>query len=559
MKTYQKSTNYNLLKNLISKSRSYTLPDEISYIIIYTFLYKYCSDSLKDHFMLLIHDKEITLDEAFNDQHYWEIFRDDAFHLYGFHIEKSEAFIDEVISNSYSDRFFLTDFFNLFEKNITFDNNKDKQYFRFLFNTISQKIHVDKYEFDNEMNLAIKEIIYSISKLDLFESEFSFSEVYEILSSSSLMKINSNPDYISQILSSLISCEKTTIKSVYDPFLKNASSLMELTSQTESINKYYGKEINTLSYCYSIVKVFINYFNLDYVEFKNEDALESVDIDGLSFDAILSKIPVTIKNYYSSNEQQSFEMAKRSKRSELEEVLLKNFNMNSDSFAQDSELNNALENLLEKMDVEKDSNIEFVGEYESLKDNEFLFLINLIDSLEDDGIMAVSISQNFLFKNSLKTLRKYLTVEKNYIDTVISIPEDLSRRRPEVVIVFRKNKSNSDILFIDLSKNFNMQKSKRMFPGLFRRNLILSGETIAKLQEVFTKRLTIDKFSNLIIMEDIYKNDFNLAVSRYVDTFEGEFIKLDDLADEKNQIESNIENLNLKIEKMMNELNIRFK
>lgn len=559
MKTYQKSTNYNLLKNLISKSRSYTLPDEISYIIIYTFLYKYCSDSLKDHFMLLIQDKEITLDEAFNDQHYREIFRDDAFHLYGFHIEKSEAFIDEVINNSYSDRFFLTDFFNLFEKNITFDNNKDKQYFRFLFNTISQKIHVDKYEFDNEMNLAIKEIIYSISKLDLFESEFPFSEVYEILSSSSLMKINSNPDYISQILSSLISCEKTTIKSVYDPFLKNASSLMELTSQTESINKYYGKEINTLSYCYSIVKFFINYFNMDYVEFKNEDALESVDIDGLSFDAILSKIPVTIKNYYSSNEQQSFEMAKRSKRSELEEVLLKNFNMNSDSFAQDSELNNALENLLEKMDVEKDSNIEFVGEYESLKDNEFLFLINLIDSLEDDGIIAVSISQNFLFKNSLKTLRKYLTVEKNYIDTVISIPEDLSRRRPEVVIVFRKNKSNSDILFIDLSKNFNMQKSNRMFPGLFRRNLILSGETIAKLQEVFTKRLTIDKFSNLIIMEDIYKNDFNLAVSRYVDTFEGEFIKLDDLADEKNQIESNIENLNLKIEKMMNELNIRFK
>ena len=63
--------------------------------------------------------------------------------------------------------------------------------------------------------------------------------------------------------------------------------------------------------------------------------------------------------------------------------------------------------------------------------------------------MAVSISQNFLYKNSLQTLRKYLTHEKNYIDTIISIPEELGRRRPEVVIVFKKNRTDDDILFID--------------------------------------------------------------------------------------------------------------
>ncbi|WP_458453789.1 N-6 DNA methylase [Methanobrevibacter sp.] len=559
MKTKKKSTNYSLLRNLISKSRGYTLPEEISYIIIYAFLYKYCSDSLKSHFQFLMQDKEMTLDEAYGDEHYRELFKDDAFHLYGFHIEKPEAFLDEVINNSYSDRFFLTDFFNLFQKSIIFDENRDKGYFKFLFETISQKIHIDKYEFDNEMNLAIKEIIYSISKLDIFESEFPFNHVFDILASSRLMRINSNPDYISQILSSLIACEKTAIKSAYDPFLKNATSLIELTSQTESIEKYYGKESDNLAYCYSLVKLLINYYDMDFVELKNEDAIESVDIDGMSFDVIISKIPVSIKNYYSSNEQQSFEMAKRNKRSELEEVLRKNFNMATDSFAQDSELNIALENLLEKMDVENDRNIEFVGEYESLKDNEFLFLINLIDSLKDEGIMAVSISQNFLFKNSLKTLRKYLTLEKNYIDTIISIPDDLSRRRPEVVIVFKKNKTNSDILFIDLSKNFNLEKNKRLFPGLFKRNLILSHETINKLQEIFSNKLAIDKLSNVISIDEVRKNDFNLAVSRYVDTFEGKFIKLDDLIDEKNQIESNIENLNLKIEKMMNELNIRFK
>ena len=68
----------------------------------------------------------------------------------------------------------------------------------------------------------------------------------------------------------------------------------------------------------------------------------------------------------------------------------------------------------------------------------------------------------------------------------------------------------------------------------------------------------LSKFSNLISITDIEKNEFNLSVSRYVDTFEGKFIKLTDLKKEKEEIDSNINELNLKIEKMMDELNIRF-
>ena len=54
------------------------------------------------------------------------------------------------------------------------------------------------------------------------------------------------------------------------------------------------------------------------------------------------------------------------------------------------------------------------------------------------------------------------------------------------------------------------------------------------------------------------KNNFNLSVSRYVDTFEGKFIRLDDLSFEKREIDRNINELNVKIKKMMDELNIEF-
>ena len=554
-----KSKNYKVLENLLSKSRRFNLPPEIDYIIIYTFLYKYCSDSLKDHFSMVLQDKELTLDEAYEDSLYSEILKDDAMNLFGYHIRKSDAFIDEVINNSYSDRFFLSKFFSIFPQNIIFRNDsKDKQYFDSLFQVIKEEISVRDYEYDNEMNLAIKEIIYSISQLDVFDAEFEFTKVFDIIASSRLMHVYSNPEYISQILSTLISCEKTSVKSVYDPFMKDGSSLIHLSNLTEMGVTYYGKEEDKVTYYYTLARFFINIFYLNNVVFKNEDATESIDIEGASFDAILSEIPISIKNYQSSNKKQSFEIAKRSKRNELEDVLFKNFGVSSDSFSQDMELNSALENLLEKIDVDNGSAEDFTGEYESLKENEFLFLINLIDSLKDDGIMAISISQNFLYKNSLETLRKYLTYEKNYIDAIISIPEELGRRRPEVVIVFRKDRNSDSVLFIDMSKDFKTQKSKNIFPGLFRRNLILANETINKMKDVFTNRLTIDKFSNVVRLDEIKQNNFNLAVSRYVDTFEGEFIKLDDLTSEKIEIEDNIKKLNLKIEEMMDELNIRF-
>ena len=552
------SKNYKILRNIISKSRRFNLPPKMDYIIIYTFLYKYCSDSLKDHFLMAIQDKEITLDEAYHDGYYRELLREDAMHMFGYHFENPEAFIDEVINQKYSDRFFLTDFFTVFPKNITFDEkSKDKEYFKLFFKTIREEISVKDFEFDNEMNLAIKEIIYSISKLDLFDNGFEFRRVFEVISNSRLMNVYSNPEYISQILSTLISCEKTSIKSAYDPFMKDGTSLMRLSDLCETGVTYYGKEEDKLTYFYTIARFFINMFYLDYVVFKNEDATQSIDIEGASFDAILSEIPISIKNYHSANRNQSFEIAKRSKRGELEDMLLEKFGIKSDSFSQDADLNIALENILQKMDVEKDSKEEFTGEYESLKDNEFLFLINLIDSLKDDGIMAVSISQNFLYKNSLQTLRKYLTYEKNYIDTIVSIPEELGRRRPEVVIVFKKDKLNDDILFIDMSKEFNTQKNPKLFPGLFRRNLLLANETINKMKDVFINKLTINKFSNVIKLDEIKQNNFNLSVSRYVDTFEEDFIRLEDLTVEKREIDDNIEKLNLKIEKMMKELDIR--
>lgn len=554
----KKSKNQSVLGEIMSRSRRFKTPLKMDYILLYTFLYKYCSDTVKDYLALELRDKELTIDEAYRDSSVYAELNFDSLKLNGFFLKRSEAFIEEVVNNNYQKPGFLPDFLKVFPENIIFSSEyHNLDYFNDLFRTIDDEI--DTFEFNSEQSQYIGEIIYMISKLDVFEMDMEFADVFNIVSQSRLMHVDSNPEYVMQILSQLVLSDRKVIGSAYDPFIKDGASLMKIHDNIGYDLKYcYGKDKNRLNYLYTMVKFFINNISFKDLFLKQEDGLNSIDIDGASFDVIVSRIPIAIKNYYSSNINQNFEISKRNKRSEIESILLENLGMDGNSFKKDNELNKALENLVEKINLENDFNANFKGQYESLIDNEFLFLINLVDSLKDDGIMAISISENFLFKPSLEILRKYLTLEKNYIDAIIRIPTEIVRSRPEVVIVFKKNRNIDDVLFIDMSSDYGTQTSRLVYPGLFRKNLVLDSKTLDKMSDVFINKMTIPKFSNVVGRDELIENNFNLSVSRYVDTFEGEFISLKDLVKEKQDIDSNINDLNLKIGKMMDELNIRF-
>lgn len=554
------SNNYRILRDILSKSRKAHLPPEARYLIIYAFIYKYYSDFLKSHFLSVIQDEEYTLDEAYRSLNFNAEFRNDAFHMFGYFIEKPDAFFDEVVNTKFNENAFLRQFFNIFQENLIFeDNSNNKKYMDFIFDAVVNEFPFNLYELDLESTTIIKDLILSISKLDVFDPEFAFTDVFEVIGESDILNVNSNPEYIYQILSTILISQKQNLNTIYDPFMGNGLSFLYLSEAFGLWANKYGKESDKVTYCYTIARLLMSAYNFDKLYLENEDAFESIDIDGTSFDGILSVIPIAIHNYHTSNKNQSLEIAKRHKREELEKMLSNNFNMDSSSFSQDNELNNVLEKLINKMDVDENSVSEFMGEYESLNDSEFLFLINLIDSLKNDGVMAISISQNFLFKDSLKTLRKYLTFEKNYIDAIINIPNEFGRyKRPEVVIVFKKNRKTDEILFIDMSRDFRTRRGRIVVRGSFKSNLLLDKPTLDKMCDVLNNKMVVSKFSSLVSMDEILKNGFNLSVSKYVDTFEGEFIRLKDLVNEKIEIDEKRMLLTKEIDKMMDELNIKF-
>ncbi len=513
------------------------------------------SDKLKNHLLYHLNGDEADFnifyltDEGTDDLRQW------ALNDIGYFFTTKSAFIDEFIANKYVDDIFNPDFFKNLKNSIEFSqDNPSKKYFEKIIEILDDKLNFSSIYGDDDLNSFMSNYLFSISKFDIEEREFTFAQVYDAIAYSRQIRLSSTPDYISQLINSIVKSQRRDVSNAYDPFLRNASILFDLHDQF-TMSDIYAKENNELNYFYSLIKAFINEINFDNLHILQENAIKSMSYDSQLFDVIASKVPDSFDEFSKSTlKSQSIEVPTDN---DFKEKLFNNLGM--DKLSDDEEALKALKILEKRFNaVEKNEVASFSGEYESLKDSEFLFLINMINSLKDDGLMVISLSQNFLFKSSLTLLRKFLTHENHYIDGIISLPEELGGVvRPEVVIVLRKNKNSGDVVFIDLSKEYGTEISRNAFPGLVKRNLVLDKKTISNILDALNNRKSVDKFSQVVSLKQIEENDFNLAVSRYVDTYDGEFIRLKDLKSEKEKIDEKMDSLNERIDALLDDLNFR--
>lgn len=550
-----KSHNRLILHKLMRKGRRKNLPLNMRYYVLYAFLYKYLSDKLKNHLMYYLAGDEADLnmlyltDEGTDDLRQW------ALNDLGYFFTSQSAFIDQFIANKFVDDIFSPDFFKNLKNTIEFSpDNPSKDYFDQIIEILEDKLNFTRLYGDEDLTSFMSSYLFSISKFDIEERDFTFAQVYDAIAYSRQIMLSSTPEYISELINSIVKSQRNVVSNAYDPFLKDASILFNLYSQF-TMSDIYAKENNELHYFYSLIKAFINEIDFENLHMSQENAIKSMSYDSQLFDVIASKVPDSFDEFSKTAlKSQSIEVPSES---DFKEKLFNNLGM--DKLSEDKEALEALKILEKRFNaMEKGEVVSFAGEYESLKDSEFLFLINMINSLKDNGLMVISLSQNFLFKNSLALLRKFLTYENNYIDAVISLPEELGGViRPEVVIVFRKNKKSDDVVFIDLSKKYGTEMSPNTFPGLVKRNLVLDKKTISNIIDALNNRKTVDKFSEIVSLKQLEENDFNLTVSRYVDTYDGEFIRLKDLKSDKKKIDEKMDCLNERIDALLDDLNFR--
>jgi type I restriction enzyme M protein len=138
----------------------------------------------------------------------------------------------------------------------------------------------------------------------------------------------------------------------------------------------------------------------------------------------------------------------------------------------------------------------------------------MIKSLNEHGRMGVVLPHGVLFRGASEGKIRQKLIEQNLLDAIIGLPANLffGTGIPAVILVFKKNRVNNDILFIDASREFDKAKNQNN----------LTDENIEKIIETYRNRSEIEKYSHVATLEEIQENDYNLNIPRYVDTFEEE-------------------------------------
>ena len=141
---------------------------------------------------------------------------------------------------------------------------------------------------------------------------------------------------------------------------------------------------------------------------------------------------------------------------------------------------------------------------------DYAFLLHDLYHLKDDGIMAIVLPHGVLFRGGEEgEIRKNL-IEKNNIDCIIGLPANIffGTGIPTIIMILKKNKTNTDIQIIDASKGF-IKEGK---------NNKLRACDIKKIVDTVIKRKDIAKYSRVVSRDEIRNNDYNLNIPRYVDS-----------------------------------------
>lgn len=189
---------------------------------------------------------------------------------------------------------------------------------------------------------------------------------------------------------------------------------------------------------------------------------------------------------------------------------------------------------------------------------DFAFVTHMVETAKPKtGRIAVIVPHGVLFRGGAEGKIREQLLKENIIDAVIGLPAGLFQTTgiPVAILIIDRsrekggvNEKKRDILFIEASKEYKSAKAQN----------ILTDEHIEKIYGTYAKRKEIAKFSRKVGFSEIQENDFNLNITRYVDTFEEEApIDIQANLKELEELEPEIRKLEKQMEKYLKELKIK--
>ena len=326
-------------------------------------------------------------------------------------------------------------------------------------------------------NERLVKLLDAIGDLDL-GTEFSdhtidaFGDAYEYLMqmyASSAGKSGGEyytPQEVSELLARIAVVGKTTVNKVYDPACGSGSLLLKFAKVLGKQNVrqgFFGQEINLTTYNLARINMFLHDINYEQFDIAHGDTLtDPAHWDDEPFEAIVSNPPYSINWEGDAN------------------PLLIN-----------------------------DPRYAPAGVLAPKSKADLAFTLHMLSWLAVNGTAAIVEFPGVLYRGGAEQkIRKYL-IDNNYVDAVIQLPPDLffGTTIATCVVVLKKSKKTNEVFFIDASAEFVRPGNKNK----------LTEANQQRILDAFTARKSEDYFAKLVPYAEIKANDYNIAVSSYVE------------------------------------------
>ena len=273
------------------------------------------------------------------------------------------------------------------------------------------------------------------------------------------------PQEVSELLAHITTMGKTRVNKVYDPAAGSGSLLLKFAKVLgkEHAGGFYGQEINLTTYNLARINMFLHDVNYEKFDLALGDTLlEPAHWDDEPFEAIVSNPPYSIR--------------------------------------WDGDANPLLIN---------DPRFAPAGVLAPKSKADLAFTMHMLHWLATDGTAAIVEFPGVLYRGGAEQkIRKYL-IDNNYVEAVIQLPPDLffGTTIGTCVIVLKKSKKTNDVLFIDASAEFVRSGNKNK----------LSPDNLQNILMALEDREPQDHFAATVANSAIAENDYNIAVSSYVE------------------------------------------
>ena len=364
---------------------------------------------------------------------------------------------------------------------------------------------------DQKQSDTVASLIREIDKADLLNSDSDvLGNAYEYLIGQFASETGKKagefytPQAVSKILTKIAIAGQETKKglSVYDPCMGSGSLLLNAKrySKEPGYIRYYGQELMTSTYNLARMNMFLHGIVPENQKLRNGDTLDGDWPTGeeTDFNMVLMNPPYSAKWSAAAG------------------------------FLQDERFSD-------------------YGVLAPKSKADYAFLLHGLYHLKSKGTMAIVLPHGVLFRGAAEGKIREKLLRSGNIYAVIGLPANLfyNTSIPTCIIVLKKHRDGRDVLFIDASKKFEKGKKQNT----------MTDEHIDSVINLYMKRETVNKESYLAEFEDIEKNDFNLNIPRYVDTFEKEEeVDLNILLADMKKTEEEIEKVQSEFIDMLKEL-----